>query len=75
VTVRLLLWSLADSKTSLDELRAKLPPLPAGDHWISDAAGDRFGLISFTGEDAPAAEARELIGKDPEVGDEFDLED
>jgi hypothetical protein len=74
VTVRLLLWSLADSKTTLDELRAKLPPLPEGDVWISDPAGERFGLISFSGADTPAAEVRDLIGKDPEVGEEFELE-
>ena len=74
MTVRLLLWSLADSKTTLDELRVKLPGLPEGDHWISDAAGERFGLISFSEEDEPAARARELIGKDPEVGEEFELE-
>jgi len=74
VTVRLLLWNLADSKTTLDELRAKLPELPEGDHWISDPAGERFGLVSFSGADAAAAEARELIGKDPEVGEEFELE-
>jgi len=73
MTVRLLLWSLANSKTTLDELRAKLPEVPEGDHWISDPAGERFGLISFSGADEPAAEARDLIGKDPEVGDEFDL--
>jgi hypothetical protein len=73
-TVRLLLWNLADSKTTLDELRAKLPSLPEGDHWISDPAGERFGLISFSGADDPAPEARELIGKDPEVGEEFELE-
>ena len=75
MTVRLLLWGLADSKTNLDELRAKLPDLPEGDHWISDSAGERFGLISFSGEDEPVAHARELIGKDPEVGEEFELED
>jgi len=74
VTVRLLPWSLADSKTTLDELRAKLPDLPDGDVWISDPAGDRFGLISFSDEDEAAAEAGELIGKDPEVGEEFELE-
>ena len=74
MTVRLLLWNLADSKTTLDELRAKLPELPEGDQWISDPAGERFGLISFSGEDAAAAEARDLIGKDPEVGEEFELE-
>ena len=74
MTVRLLLWSLADSKTTLDELRAKLPDLPDGDVWISDPIGDRFGLISFSEEDEPVAEARQLIGKNPEVGEEFELE-
>ncbi len=74
MTVRLLLWSLADSKTTLDELRAKLPALPEGDAWISDPAGERFGLISYSGADEPAAEVRELIGKDPEVGEEFEVE-
>lgn len=74
MTVRLLLWGLADSMSTLDELRARLPALPEGDHWISDSAGERFGLISYSGDGAPAAEARELIGKDPEVGEEFELE-
>jgi hypothetical protein len=75
VTVRLLLWNLADSKTTLDELRAKLPELPKGDHWISDAVGERFGLISFSETDEPVAEARELIGKNPEIGEEFEVEE
>lgn len=74
MTVRLLLWNLADSMTTLDELRAKLPELPEDDHWISDPAGERFGLIAFSGAEEPAAEVRELIGKDPEVGEEFELE-
>jgi len=74
VTVRLLLWNLADSMTTLDELRAKLPDLPEGDVWISDPIGERFGLISFSEDDEPATKARELIGKDPEVGEEFELE-
>jgi hypothetical protein len=75
VTVRLLLWNLANSKTTLDELRAKLPDLPEGDHWISDAVGERFGLISFSETDEPVAEARELIGKNPEIGEEFEVEE
>jgi hypothetical protein len=74
-TVRLLLWNLADSMTTLDELRAKLPEAPEGDVWISDPAGERFGLIWFSEDDEPVAKARELIGKDPEVGEEFELED
>ncbi len=75
MTVRLLLWNVGDSKTTLDELRAKLPALPEGDVWISDPAGERFGLISFSEDDEPVAKTRELIGKDPEVGEEFELED
>lgn len=75
MTVRLLLWNLADSMTTLDELRAKLPDLPDGDVWISDPIGERFGLISFSENDEAIATARELIGKDPEVGEEFELED
>ena len=74
MTVRLLLWNVADSMTTLDELRAKLPELPEGDVWISDPIGERFGLISFSEDDEPVARARELIGKDPEVGEEFELE-
>ena len=45
MTVRLLLWNIGDSKTTLEERRAKLPELPEGDTWISDPAGERFGLI------------------------------
>ena len=74
MTVRLLLWNVADSMTTLDELRAKLPELPEGDVWISDPIGERFGLISFSEDDEPVAQARELIGKDPEIGEEFELE-
>ena len=75
MTVRLLLWSLADSKTTLDELRANLPALPDGDVWISDSATDRFGLIAFSGSLAALGGIRDLIGKDPEIGEEFELED
>src|SRR5439155_8574517 len=74
VTIRLLLWNLADSKTTLDELRAKLPELPEGDRWISDPASERFGLISFSGALQEVDRIRNLIGKDPEIGEEFELE-
>jgi hypothetical protein len=73
VTARLLLWSLADSNTTLDELRAQLPDLPEGDHWISDPATERFGLVSFSGSLSDIEEIRNLIGKDPEIGEEFEL--
>ena len=74
MTVRLLLWNVGDSKTTLDELRAKLPDLPEGDHWISDPATERFGLISFSGSLIAMGRVRELIGKDPEIGEAFEVE-
>jgi hypothetical protein len=74
VTVRLLLWNLADSKTTLEELRAQLPDLPEGDHWISDPATERFGLVAFSGSLRGLGRVRDLIGKDPEIGEEFELE-
>ena len=74
MTVRLLLWNVGDSKTTLDELRAKLPDLPEGDHWISDPATERFGLISYSGSLLAIGQIRDLIGKDPEIGEEFEVE-
>jgi len=73
MVVRLLLWNLADSKTNLAELREHLPPLPEGDAWISDESTERFGLISLSGETDSLDPIRELIGKDPEIGETFDL--
>ena len=73
--VRLVLWNLADSTTTLEELRDRLPELPDGDVWISDESTDRLGLISFSEEPLDLAEVRELIGKDPELGEEFDVVD
>jgi hypothetical protein len=72
-TVRFLLWNIADSKTTLDELRANLPDLPEGDAWISDSAGERFGLIAFSGSLDGVQRIRDLIGKDPEIGEEFEI--
>ena len=73
-TVRLLLWSLADSRTTLAEVREVLPELPAGDAWISNAATDRLGLVSLSGKLPELDGLHALIGKDPEIGEEFDLE-
>jgi hypothetical protein len=89
VLVRLLLWSLADAKTTLDELRralrdeiaeeaAKVPGLRLK-LWVSDEAGERFGVLELWESADFAAlpvneRERRLIGKDPEVGEEFDVE-
>jgi len=74
VICRLLIWNLFDSKTTLEELREHLPQLPEGDVWISNPAQDRFGVISF-GEELPDIETvRELIGEEPSIAEEFDVE-
>jgi hypothetical protein len=74
VPARILIWNLADSKTTLAELREHLPDLPDGDAWISNEAQERFGLISFGDELPDIARAFELIGVDPVIGEEFDIE-
>ena len=73
--VHVLLWSLADSKTTLAELRESLPRLPERDAWISDEGGERFGLISFEDELTGLERIVELIGKNPELAETFDVED
>ena len=86
---RLVLWNLADSKTNVQELRrylrdesvdtfAEVPGLRLK-LWISDEATERWGaLYLWESPDAAALEppsrVRELIGKDPEIGETFDLE-
>ena len=87
--VRIVLWSLADSKTNVAELRRYLRdesvdafedvPGLRFKAWISDEATERWGAV-YLWESREAAEqplpsrARELIGKDPDVGEEFDVE-
>jgi hypothetical protein len=89
VLVRIVLWSLADSKTTIEELRrylrdesveqfAEVPGLRFK-AWISEEATERWGAV-YLWESAEAAEqelpsrARELIGKEPDIGEEFDVE-
>ena len=87
--LRFVLWNLADSKTTIDELRrylrdesvdafAQVPGLRFK-AWVSDEATERWGAV-YLWESREASEqevpsrARELIGKDPDVGEEFDVE-
>jgi hypothetical protein len=70
--VRILIWNLADSKTTLDELRDQLPLEAEGEIWFANEAAERFGVVS-TNEDLPELErVRALIGKEPDVAEEFD---
>jgi hypothetical protein len=89
VIVRLVLWNLADSKTTIAELRRYLldESVDAFEEveglrfkaWISDEATERWGAV-YVWESEEAArqtlpgKARELIGKEPDVGEEFDVE-
>jgi hypothetical protein len=89
MVVRFVLWNLADTAISVEELRDYLRdeavdafetvPGLLFKGWISDAGGERWGAI-YLFESAAAADqplpsrARELIGKDPEIIEIFDLE-
>ncbi len=72
--VRILIWSLFDSKTTIDELRDSLPELEAPSTWIWNEANERFGVVLF-GEELPDAvgQARDLIGAEADVYEEFDV--
>ncbi len=89
MVVRIVLWSLADSKTSIEELRRYLRDESVDEFaeveglrfkaWISDALGERWGAF-YLFESREAADqtmpgrTRELIGKEPSLVEEFDLE-
>lgn len=71
---RLVIWNLYDSKTTLEELRQHLPPLPEGAHWISNEAQERFGILAL-GDGLPdLGVIPQLIGADAVVFEEFDVE-
>jgi hypothetical protein len=89
MVVRLVIWSLADSQTNVGELRRYLrdEAVPAFESvsglllkgWFSDDSTERWGAL-YVWESREASEqelpsrARELIGKDPEIVEVFDVE-
>ncbi|MBA3400873.1 MAG: hypothetical protein H0U05_02675 [Actinobacteria bacterium] len=73
MVVRIAIWSLFDSKTTRDELRESLADLDAPSAWLWNEGNERFGAVSFGGNQPEAFErARELIGRDPDAYEEFD---
>jgi hypothetical protein len=52
----------------------QLPWLPEGDRWISNESGDRFGLIAFGDELPELGEVPRLLGVEPVIAEEFDVE-
>jgi len=89
VLVRIVLWNLADSMTTIEELRRYLRDESVDEFaeveglrfkaWISDALGERWGAF-YLFETREAADqelpgrAQALIGKQPDLVEEFDLE-
>lgn len=73
MVVRLLIWSLYESKTTLDELRESVAALEPPSTWIWNEATERFGIVAF-GDELPETVgwAQDLIGDDPDVYEEFD---
>ncbi len=72
--VRLLIWNLYESKTTLEELRESVPALEPPSVWMWNEASERFGILAF-GEDLPETVGwvQDLIGGDPDVYEEFDV--
>jgi len=70
---RLLIWNVAESRTSIDELRESLPDLDSPSRWIWNEVSDRFGALVF-GDDLPETIgwAQDLVGSEPDVYEEFD---
>ena len=71
--VRLLIWNVLESKTTIDELRESLPELVEPTTWIWNEATERFGALVF-GEELPEAIgwAQDLAGAEPDVYEEWD---
>lgn len=43
MVVRILIWSLFDSETTIDELRDTLPDLEEPSAWVWNEVAERFG--------------------------------
>jgi hypothetical protein len=87
--VRLVLWDLTDSPVTIEQLRGYLrdesvdvfdgtPDLRLK-LWVSDAGANTWGAVYLWESreavaNQPPSRARELIGKDPDLVREFDLE-
>jgi hypothetical protein len=89
VFVRLVLWNLDGSNATIEELRryladesvdafASVPGLRFK-AWIADPASNRWGAVYLwesreAGEGPMPSRARELIGRDPDVVEWFEVE-
>jgi hypothetical protein len=71
--VRLFIWNVAESQTTIDELRDSVPDLDPPSSWIWNEASERFGVIVY-GDELPESIgwAQDLVGSEPDVYEEFD---
>ena len=89
MVVRIVLWNLTDSMTTIEELRRYLRDESVDEFadveglrfnaWISDPLGERWGAFSLfetreAANEAIPSGAQALIGKAPDLVEEFDLE-
>jgi hypothetical protein len=85
VIARIVLWNLADTDATFDDLREALAedssdvPGRVFEAWISDASSERWGALSvFSSREAadrvPPGRAGVLIGRAPDLFEEFDVE-
>jgi len=80
VIVRILLWRLDERTPSLEELRgriAELEPLAAPGGFLLNDVAERIGALVVGEEDEPPPaqldELRALVGRDPDLYEEFDM--
>ena len=89
MVLQLVLWNVGDADADIDELRAHLRDAGVDKNarlpglllsvWVSDEASERWGYVQlWSSRDAAEQpflpETRELLGKDPEIVDLFDVE-
>ena len=77
--VRIVLWRLDETSPSFEDLRERLEqvePLPAPSALLVNEAAERLGVLLVTEVDEPPPaqldELRTLIGRDPDLYEEFD---
>ena len=77
--VRILLWRLDERSPSFDEVRDRLDeldPLTPPSAVLVNEAAERIGALVVSDEDEPPPggldELRGLIGRDPDLYEEFD---
>ena len=77
--VRIVLWRLDKTSRSFEDIRERLEdlePLPSPSALLVNEAAERLGALLVTANDEPVPrqldELRALVGRDPDLYEEFD---